>query len=1571
MASNRIRGITIEIGGDTSKLSAALKDVDSSLSKTQNSLKDVDKLLKLDPSNTELLRQKQELLGKAIEQTKERLSKLKEASEQAARSAGNYDAWKAAYAPIQEEIQKTSERLKELKDRQKEMSDAGEINTDAYQALQQEIQETSKHLKELKEQAKAVTDEFGNPIPPEQFDALQREIVETEHNLHTLESQSGDAGEAVEELGEEGEETGNKLTEAGEKAKKAFGEAIVVAAKAAAAALAAATAAVTAFAKSSIDVGMQFDKSMSQVAATMGKTVDEIQDLRDFAMEMGAKTAFSATQAADALNFMALAGYDAETSMKVLPDVLNLAAAGDMDLALASDMITDSLSALGLQAEDAATLVDQMASASSHANASVAQMGDAILTVGGTAKVLSGGMMTLSDGTKQAYSSTTELNQVLGLLADNGVKGSEGGTALRNIILALTAPTDKAAKKLKELGVSALDSSGNMRSMKDIFADLNGAMSKMSEGQKTEVLNEIFNKVDLKSVNALMGTNIERWDALAGSIENSKWAAEKMAKVQLDNLAGDVTLFKSALEGAQIVTSDLLTPSLREFVQLGTSGLTAVTDAFKQADEAKSLAEGFRDTEGAIRPVEEIAGELQERFSALSAIEPYFSFRDEAGELGEISDLAEGLYATLSQMSDAEQFNFAKALGLDNVDDLYEILDPVNDLEWKLEDLIKTADSAVSGDKNILQSLFPGYEMDEILSWFDGSQAGIAELQAAVENVDASGMTDGFSTAMEALPAVIEDGIGLIMAGIPRVVEVGGQLLGGVVTGIINNLPVLASGVLQLAESLGSALLDAAPSMAEKGGELLKFLADGIMTGLPQLTESAVALMSSFGQYLQENLPSLLSAGLEIVVQLTGSIRENAGKLIDGGIELLKNLAQGFADSIPTLIENIPTIISNIAGIINDNAPKILAAGVSILITLAKGLIQAIPVLIANIPQIIQAIYDVFTAFNWLALGKTIITGIASGIKALVTHIPDAIKGIAETAGNIVKSFGWKSLGRGIIEMLKLGIDALGGSIPAALKTIGETAFNWIKSIDWLGLGKAIISGFISGVVGMGASAINAIIDIGRSILDAIKGLFGIHSPSTVFSDIGQNLIAGLLQGIRNTWETITGFFSDKIEGIKTAFSNLKGSLETIGGNIVGGLRQGITSAWDGAKGLGSWFMGKIDSLKTNAMKRLDEHSPSKVFAEIGRNISLGLQEGIDDGSVDAVAAVAEMVSDLTETAADPAADFAWIGQTISAGFAKGIEDNADKAESAVAKLAKNVYSAVTAEAERQIKYERLSLQEQLTIWQEIQKHFAEGSDQWWSARDKVFDLQEKVVAEQAQNIKNTYNGLVKSVEYAVKRYGWSTSIQLSHYEEIRGQFARGSEEWLAADEKVFETRQTLLKEQAAAWQTFYSGVKSVNDGIAKLEEDYQKTLADRADAIAGSYKLFDEVKDPEQTSASQLTKNLRQQVESIRDFYGNLDTLSAKLADQDWGSALVEEIRAMGVSAASELKALLSMSDDQLSEYADLYGKKQTLANEIALKELRGLREQTDAQIRENLDSIKGLYEERRLSEKPCPPVW
>lgn len=320
---------------------------------------------------------------------------------------------------------------------------------------------------------------------------------------------------------------------------------------------------------------------MSQVAATMGYTVDQLSDstseasqnmakLEAFAQEMGATTAFSASQAADALNYMALAGYDVDTSMETLPSVLNLAAAGGIDLASASDMVTDALSALGKGSDYAETMVDQMALTSSKSNTSVAQLGEAILTVGGTAKMLAGG--------------TTELNAALGILADNGTKGAEGGTKLRNILLSLGAPTDKAAEMLDTLGVSAYDSDGNMRPLKDTLADLNGAMANMTTAEKTDIINTIFNKADIKDVNALLATDVARWDELTTAIDGSKGAAENMANVQLDNLQGDITLFQSALEGVQIAISDGVTPNLREFVQLGTAGLGEIATKLQSGD---------------------------------------------------------------------------------------------------------------------------------------------------------------------------------------------------------------------------------------------------------------------------------------------------------------------------------------------------------------------------------------------------------------------------------------------------------------------------------------------------------------------------------------------------------------------------------------------------------------------------------------------------------------------------------------------------------------------------------------------------------------------------------------------------------------------------------------------------------------------------------------------------------------------------------------------------------------------------------------------------------------------------
>lgn len=400
-------------------------------------------------------------------------------------------------------------------------------------------------------------------------------------------------------------------------------------------ALGAATAAAGVFAKSTISAGMSFDKSMSQVAATMGKTVGEIQDLRDAALEAGATTAFSATEAADALNYLALAGYDSATAADTLPAVLNLAAAGSMDLAYASDLATDAMSALGIEAgnENLTKFGDQMAVTASKANTSVAQLGEAILTVGATANMLAGG--------------TTELNAALGILADNGTKGAEGGTRLRNVILSLTAPTDTAAEQLERLGVAVFDASGNMRPLEDILSDLNGAMDSFAEEDRIKAINTIFNKTDIGDVNYLLSVSRDRWDELSAAIDGSQGSMQRMADTQLDNLSGDIVKFKNALEGAQIALSDQMEPALRSVTQLGAKAIKGFTDSIKTGSTDAIVG-------AALSMVDNLSASLEENLptlieNGLTFLENFAaSFRENAGLLVDsgiqlVLSLAQGL----------------------------------------------------------------------------------------------------------------------------------------------------------------------------------------------------------------------------------------------------------------------------------------------------------------------------------------------------------------------------------------------------------------------------------------------------------------------------------------------------------------------------------------------------------------------------------------------------------------------------------------------------------------------------------------------------------------------------------------------------------------------------------------------------------------------------------------------------------------------------------------------------------------------------------------------------------------
>lgn len=353
---------------------------------------------------------------------------------------------------------------------------------------------------------------------------------------------------------------------------------------AAGAAAAAVTAAFTGAAAAAVSVGTSYTSAMSQVAATMGITsaAEDFKLLSDAAKEAGASTKYSASQASEALNYLALAGFNAQQSVSALPTVLNLAAAGGIDLAYASDMVTDSMSALGLGMDQLEGFADQLAKTSQKSNTSVAQLGEAILTVGGTAKSLAGGV--------------NELNTMLGVIADNGIKGAEGGTALRNVILSLSAPTSTAAAEMERLGISAYDLAGNLRYLPDVFADFNAALSSLTDGEKTQALNTIFNKVDLKTVNALLGTSAERFDELAAQIENCEGAAAQMAETMSDNLEGDMLAMQSALEAVGVSAFEKFENPLRSAVQTVTSSLADLNseiDNGELSEKLEKISEGM------------------------------------------------------------------------------------------------------------------------------------------------------------------------------------------------------------------------------------------------------------------------------------------------------------------------------------------------------------------------------------------------------------------------------------------------------------------------------------------------------------------------------------------------------------------------------------------------------------------------------------------------------------------------------------------------------------------------------------------------------------------------------------------------------------------------------------------------------------------------------------------------------------------------------------------------------------------------------------------------------------------
>lgn len=477
--ANRIKGITVEIGGDTTGLDKALKSVNTSIKSTQSALKDVNRLLKLDPSNTELLSQKQRLLKDAIGATKEKLDSLKAAQEQA-----------------------------------KQQLENGELGQDKY-------------------------------------DALQREIVETEEELRRLQQEAATTSTALSKIdvaGQKMEAVGNSIAGTG---KKMMGVTTVIGGVGVAA----------------VKTAADFDSAMSQVAAVSGATGKDFDDLRNKAREMGSKTKFSATEAAEAMNYMAMAGWKTEDMLGGIEGVMNLAAASGEDLATTSDIVTDALTAFGLSAKDSGHFADILAAASSNANTNVSMMGETFKYCAPIAGALG--------------FSAEDTAEAIGLMANAGIKSSQAGTALRTIMNNLAGDVKISGKAIGDVTIATTNADGSMRDLSDILADCRTAFSGLTESEKAQAAESLVGKNAMSGFLALMNAGEGDIEKLSSAIENCDGSAEKMAMTMQDNLAGQLTILKSQLQELAISFGDILMPAIRSIV----SKLQGFVDKLNGMDE--------------------------------------------------------------------------------------------------------------------------------------------------------------------------------------------------------------------------------------------------------------------------------------------------------------------------------------------------------------------------------------------------------------------------------------------------------------------------------------------------------------------------------------------------------------------------------------------------------------------------------------------------------------------------------------------------------------------------------------------------------------------------------------------------------------------------------------------------------------------------------------------------------------------------------------------------------------------------------------------------------------------------
>lgn len=977
-------------------------------------------------------------------------------------------------------------------------------------------------------------------------------------------------------------------------------------------------------AATSIKVGNEFQAQMSRVQAIAGATGGELDKMKAQAIELGAKTAFSAKEAAQGMENLASAGFQVNEIMDAMPGVLDLAAVSGGDVAASSEAMASSLRAFGLEAGQAGHVADVFARAAADTNAETVDMAEAMKYVAPVAHSM--GL------------SLEETAASIGIMADAGIKGSQAGTTLRGALSRIAKPTKAMVKSMDQLGVSFYDANGKMIPLREQIAQLKTATAGLTQEERNRHLVTLYGQNSLSGMLALLDAGPEKLDKMTNALINSDGAAREMAETMQDNLASKIEQMGGAFESAAIVIQQILEPALTKVV----GGITKLIEAFlNMSPVGQKMVVIFAGMVAALGPLLLIAGTVITTMVklriAMQFLGPAFM-----GTMGTIALVVAAFYALVAVFmiayTKSEKFrNFIdnlapaikKGLGV-AVEWTAEKLKVLWEWLQKATEKVKEFGSAISSKvANTLQQFginlgqagssigsFISSGLERLGGAF-GKVGGVMSIAASVltkVGLAFFGITgplglvislvvsfltawartgelnaDGITQVFDNLTSTIQGAADAINQYLPIFVQKGTEILVKLIEGIANAIPGVVSVISQVIESLVQTISTVLPTILAAGVQILTALINGIAQALPTIIQAAIQIIMALFNGLIQALPTIISAAIQIIQALIQGLVEVLPAIIEAALQIITGLVQGLIQALPMILEAALQIIMGLVNALIENIGPILEAGIQILMALIQGLIQMIPELIVAAIEIITTLLT--------SILSNLPQLLEAGVKLLLALIQGLIQMIPQLLA-------------GAIQIMMALLKAIVDYVPKLLQA-----------------GVQLLQALIQGIASLIGSLVSTIASMMGQVVSKIASFLGQMLSG------GANLIRNLISGIGSMIGSVVGKISSMGSSMISSITGFAGQMVSAGVNLVQGFINGIGSMVSSAVNAAA----NMASSALNAVKGfLGIHSPSRVMEKMGIYTGQGFVNGIGnmirttrDKAIEMAATVTEALSDV------------------------------------------------------------------------------------------------------------------------------------------------------------------------------------------------------------------------------------------------------------------------------------------------------------------------------------------------------